>query len=126
MAAHEFVLDAESERARQIVDDVIDGSDYTVMWRDEWTAAVGRGSAARNVLFGAFVPLVRVDLAIRSLDDARTVVRLDNRASGLLGGVMGARRSRQGWNEIRGALSAAFGSDGVLAEERDPGPSRIV
>ena len=128
MASYEFVVDADPEHVRDLAREVVDAAGFDASWRDEWNASVQRGSRVRSVLLGAFAPHVRVDLAVRSLDDEgrQSVLRLDNRASGLLGGVMGAQKSRAGWNSLRDELAEHLRATGQLVEERDPGPSRIV
>lgn len=149
MLSWEYVVDDDAECVKALAGDVVVQQGFELTWRDDWNAVVERGSRVRNVLLGAFSPHVRVDLAIRSLppetetdtdtdtDDEtdidgaaavpeRIVVRIDNRASGLLGGVMGAQKTRSGWSELRRALSDRLAGAGTLVEERDPGPSRLA
>lgn len=130
MQVHEFVVSSDAEQTTAMLASALDTLGFTVEWRDEWTATATRGSRVKNVLFGAFAPYSRVAAAVRALEEdssaERHVLRMETRASGMLGGVMGLKRTRDGYAELRATLRERLEASGALVEERDPGPSMIV
>lgn len=140
MPAHEYVLTGDAELIKRMTLDVLERQEFRIRWNDEWSAVVEQGSRLKSVLFGGFAPYMRLGVAIRSLDpDTSTqsetepepaeelnVVRVDQLSSGMLGGVMGAKKSRAGYSGLRSQLAEVFAAEGWLVEERNPGPSQLA
>jgi hypothetical protein len=119
MAAVEFTITGDPARARQTAVGALSARQFTLAWTDEWTASAERGSRTKNVLLGAFAQYFKVGVAVRSLDDDHSVVRVESLTSGWMGGLWGANKTKSNLRELRTELGTAFESAGVLVDVRD-------
>lgn len=120
MAAHEYVLTGDPARAKQTSIDALAQRNFRITWSDDWTAVAEKGNKIANALLGAFAQYFKVGVAIRSLDETNSILRIETLSKGYMGGIVGASRTRKNFAQLRDELAAIFAGAGVLVEQRDP------
>jgi hypothetical protein len=120
MSSHEFTILGDPARARQTVSDALESRDFVMHWSDEWTAKAIKGNKTKAMFLGAFALYMEVGVAVRSLDDGHSVIRIDSLTTGMMGGVWGMSKTTKNFAELRDQLGAAFDAAGVLVSHRNP------
>lgn len=120
MLSHEFTILGDPARARQTASDALVARDFVMHWTDDWTAKAVKGNKTKAVLLGAFALYMEVGVAVRSLDDGHSVIRIDSLTTGMMGGVWGMSKTAKNFAELRDQLGTAFDVAGVLVAHRNP------
>jgi len=87
---------------------------------DDWTAKAVKGDKTKAVLLGAFAHYMEVGVAVRSLDETNSVIRIDSLTTGWMGGLWGVSKTNKQFAELRDQLGETFSAAGVLVAHRDP------
>ncbi len=120
MASYEFTVVGDPARARQTASDALVARDFVMHWSDDWTAKAITGNKTKALLLGAFALYMEVGVAIRSLDEGHSVIRIDSLTTGMMGGVWGVSKTTKNFAELRDQLGTAFDGAGVLVAHRNP------
>ncbi|MFT6293248.1 MAG: hypothetical protein ACJAR2_003870 [Ilumatobacter sp.] len=120
MSSYEFTITGDPARAKQTATDALVAREFVLEWSDDWTAKAVQGSKVKAMLLGAFALYMEVAVSVRSLDESHSLIRIDGLTSGLMGGVLGARKTTKNFAELRDELGRAFDAAGVLVTHSDP------
>jgi hypothetical protein len=115
----EFVVTGDPATARATVQAALEARKFRMTWHDDWTATAERGNKIANLLVGAFAQYFKVGVRLMSNSPEQTTVRLERQSSGMMGGAVGAARTRKNMETLKSELSATFGSAGVLVGVSD-------
>ena len=63
---------------------------------------------------------MEVAVAVRSIDEGHSVIRIDSLTTGMMGGVWGMSKTTKNFAELRDQLGTAFDVAGVLVAHRNP------
>ena len=120
MSSYEFTILGDPARARQTASDALIAREFVMHWTDDWTAKAIRGNKTKAALLGAFALYMEVGVAVRSIDDGHSVIRIDSLTTGMMGGVWGMSKTTKNFSELRDQLGTAFDVAGVLLAHRNP------
>lgn len=120
MAAYEFTINGDPARAKQTASEALVAREFVLEWSDEWTAIAVKGNKAKAVLLGAFALYMEIGVSVRSLDAKHSLIRIEGLTSGMMGGVLGARKTTKNFAALRDELGQAFDAAGVLVAHSDP------
>lgn len=120
MSSYEFTLRGDAARARQTAADALQAREFVMHWSVDWTAKAVKGDKTKAVLLGAFAHYMEVGVAVRSLDEEHSVVRIDALTTGWMGGLWGVSKTTKQFAEVRDQLGATFDAAGVLVAHRNP------
>lgn len=114
MAYVDITVTGEPSVARGIAAEALAAHGFTLGWVDEWHATAERGSSTKAVLLGAFSPHTKVDLQVLAgTQPDQSILRLTRTNSGMLGGAIGAHRTKSGFEKLRDELAAELHRRGV-------------
>ena len=121
-SSYDYFLTESVDEARNRLTGLGAAAGYTAELTPNGGLALSRGNAARTMLLGAMAGKqmhMRFDIQFFS-DADRIVARLsrDGAASALKGGVIGANRAANAFEELAASLQAGLTAAGVLAETR--------
>ena len=120
MPSYEFTVVGDPTRAKHTAANALEAKDFVMQWSDDWTATAIKGSKVKAALLGAFALYMEIGVAVRTLDQANSVIRIDSLTTGMMGGVWGMSKTKQHFAQLRDELGATFDSAGVLVAHRDP------
>lgn len=121
MAAHEFTLRGDAERAKQTAIEAFESRGFAFTWIDAWTGRATKGSKGANIMLGALAQYFELEVSVRSVDAEQSVVRIGTLSSGWMGGAIGASRTKKNFVSLRDELGATFDAAGVLVAHREAG-----
>lgn len=119
MSSYEFTLRGDALRARQTAADALQAHEFVMHWSDDWSAKAVKGDKTKAVLLGAFAHYMEVGVAVRSLDEEHSVVRIDALTSGWMGGLWGVSKTTKQFADVRDQLGTTFDAAGVLVAHRN-------
>ena len=120
MSSYEFTILGDPARARQTASDALVAREFVMHWSDDWTAKAIKGNKTKAMLLGAFALYMEVAVAVRSVDEGHSVIRIDSLTTGMMGGVWGMSKTTKNFAGLRDQLGSAFDVAGVLVAHRDP------
>jgi hypothetical protein len=122
----EFVLSGDQEAAKKVVLDATVAQGFRPLSHDAWNFDIERGSNGLSIAFGAlagksFYMKFQVGFSVDA--EGRIVARLSRDATGsaLRGGVLGANRASNTFQEVADAIGAATTQAGIFAGNRTVG-----
>jgi hypothetical protein len=110
----DFVVSGDPKIARATVERALAARQFRVTWQDEWTAVAERGSKGANFWLGTFAQYFKVGVSLTSAAPGQTILRIERQSSGLMGGAIGASRTRRNLSSLHDELRATFSAAGVL------------
>jgi hypothetical protein len=116
----EFVLIGDPARAKATAAQALEARKFKLSWHDDWSATAERGNKIANALAGAAAQYFRVDLRVMSASDGeQSIVRIDQKSSGWMGGAIGASRTKKNMAALREELTQTFSAASVLVGVRE-------
>jgi len=115
----EFVLTGDQEAAKKVVLDATTQEGFTPSARDAWNFDIERGSNGLSIAFGALAGksfYMKFQLGFSVDAEGRVVARLSRDATGsaLRGGVIGANKATNTFQDVANAIGAATTQAGIF------------
>ncbi len=119
----EFVLTGEQGNAKNVVLNATATQGYAATAKDDWNFDLTRGSNGLTIAFGAMAGknfYLKFALGFSVDADGKLVARLsrDTASSAIRGGVLGANRAANSFQELADAIGTATSQAGVFASNR--------
>jgi hypothetical protein len=119
----EFVLSGDHEAAKKVALDAVASQGFTATATDAWNFVLERGSNGLTIAFGALAGsrfYLKFQLGFSVDTDGNLVARLsrDSAGSALRGGVIGASKGAEVFQQVADAIGAATTQAGIFAANR--------
>ncbi len=119
----EFVLTGDQTNAKNVVLGAVGSQGFAAAAKDDWNFDLTRGSNGLSIAFGALAGkkfFLRFSLGFSVDAEKNLVARLsrDTASSAIRGGVLGATRASNSFQELADAIGTATTQAGVFASNR--------
>ena len=114
MRTIDISVQVDPSNAKQEAIRALEARKFRLTWQDEWSGTAERGSKVANALAGALAQYFKVGLRIFTGPSGEVVVRFEQESRGLMGGGIGAMRTKRNMNSLRDEVSASFRERGIL------------
>lgn len=110
----DFIVSGDPQTARATVERALMDRKFQLTWQDDTTGVAERGSRIAYFFLGAFAQYFKIGVHLEAAGTDETTVRIERQSSGLMGGAIGASRTKRNMSSLQAELQATFSSAGVL------------